>query len=213
MHKWDLPKKLEAESLHACLTQHHWTSQVCKQHGWSQTCKQICNTTAACRIRRMQVVAWKGQDKVRAPGLAGCKGSEGCTRVGAPQHELPLGCASYHHIRAWRLPQLCHMQPSLKIATSTPHQSIHHHQNSNCNQQTCNAMWTTAWMRGTCRGQSREQPGSLDERGDISGGTRVKCLYIPVLTCHPIVLCGWHVAQGCSLQPATEVLVRNKCIS
>ena len=146
------------------------------------------------------------------PGLAGCEGSEGCTRVGAPQHELPLGCAGYHHVGAWRLPQLCHMQTPLKIAASSPHPSVQHHQDSHSNQSICSAMWTSARVGGACRGQGREGPGGLDERGDISRGTRVECLYIPVLPCHPVVLCGWHVAQGCSLHPATRLLVSNSCV-
>lgn len=54
--------------------------------------------------------------RLAIPGGAGCESSEGSTRVGPPQHELPLGRASYDDIRAWWLPQLCHMQASLQVA-------------------------------------------------------------------------------------------------
>ena len=50
------------------------------------------------------------------------------------------------------------------------------------------------------RGRERvRKPGGSDERRDIPRSTWVKGLYIAVLPSHPVVPCGWHIAQGCSL--------------
>ena len=42
-------------------------------------------------------------------------------------------------------------------------------------------------------------PGGFDEGGDIPGGSGVKGLYVAMLSSHPIVLGGRHIAQRSSL--------------
>ncbi|KAA6425436.1 MAG: hypothetical protein FRX49_04928 [Trebouxia sp. A1-2] len=91
-------------------------------------------------------------------------------RAVVPHHELPCGCACYDNIRVRRLTQLGHMHSSLQIAVTKQSDSV----------EMC-------------------IPGGFDEGCDIPRGSGVKGLDVAMLSSHPVVPGGRHIAQRSSL--------------